>query len=461
MATPGAPRTIAVVSTGKMFLHQVCDFMANHVHIYHDLTKWLFKDPAHRVGHHADSQYASTICCVYSQEQFDNLVNSVVDSLELHADVTMVVSSCQSGFHRADTMCATVEEVLNSVVDFEGQKAFNCLHFKVQTCNGPADVDDMLKNAAEFVQRPWMSKTPCQDRTKSWAYLAVQRDARSWQTWTNIWDRRDELMEGIRNQEEESASSESEESRASEATSVQEVRKKGARKEKRKVEKKVGEVLHTKAKGHEKKEKGRRSREIGRVPKQPSHPPPRSLQRVILKSVEKEEVHPKQLSQKERRSEKASTHKHQAQKEACDQQGHSQKEGSQKKVVEKDAGPKKTCATVGGKTQQGLDEDTSGSEEVHPKQLLQPNTANAKEEVPSWCTFRQDASVWKGVLDMWHVDTLAQQTLFLLAQHSGEGFRAANCIVSKLFHKFGTNQELINPSAFVHKAACNARISIQ
>ena len=86
-----------------------------------------------------------------------------------------------------------------------------------------------------------------------------------------------------------------------------------------------------------------------------------------------------------------------------------------------------------------------------------PPLAKRPRSTPEWVTFRQDAKAWKTVLDSWGIDELAQQTLFLLAQHSHEGFKEANGIVAKLFQEVCTGKRLDNPSCFVHKCCWSAR----
>lgn len=66
---------------------------------------------------------------------------------------------------------------------------------------------------------------------------------------------------------------------------------------------------------------------------------------------------------------------------------------------------------------------------------------------------------WWGVLTGWHVDTHAKQDLFLLSQHSTQGWRKANGIISKLIKKRTDGSGLANPSAFVHACVLHVRNS--
>ena len=75
----------------------------------------------------------------------------------------------------------------------------------------------------------------------------------------------------------------------------------------------------------------------------------------------------------------------------------------------------------------------------------------------AWRTTRQDITVWNEVLTAHGVDKAACQDVFLLAQHSSDGYKEANHIISKLIKKQQDKQLLTNTSAFVHKCVLNVR----
>ena len=75
----------------------------------------------------------------------------------------------------------------------------------------------------------------------------------------------------------------------------------------------------------------------------------------------------------------------------------------------------------------------------------------------AWRTTRQDITVWNEVLTANGVDKAACQDLFLLAQHSSDGYKEANHIMSKLIKKQQDKQLVTNTSAFVHKCVFNVR----
>ena len=75
----------------------------------------------------------------------------------------------------------------------------------------------------------------------------------------------------------------------------------------------------------------------------------------------------------------------------------------------------------------------------------------------AWRTTRQDITVWNEVVTTHGVDKAACQDLFLLAQHSTEGYQEANNIISKIIKKQQDKQLVTNTSGFVHRCVLNVR----
>ena len=65
--------------------------------------------------------------------------------------------------------------------------------------------------------------------------------------------------------------------------------------------------------------------------------------------------------------------------------------------------------------------------------------------------------MWDDCLQMWGVDEAARMSLYLLAQHSDAGKRAANSIIAKLLKKASRGEHVESPSAFVSTCVGNAR----
>ena len=82
-------------------------------------------------------------------------------------------------------------------------------------------------------------------------------------------------------------------------------------------------------------------------------------------------------------------------------------------------------------------------------------------ELEPWMSFEPDPKRWANVLsEEFNCDRTSIQELFCLAQHSDEGWKAANLIISKLLKKRSDHEEIRNPSAFVHSCAKSARHSL-
>jgi hypothetical protein len=77
---------------------------------------------------------------------------------------------------------------------------------------------------------------------------------------------------------------------------------------------------------------------------------------------------------------------------------------------------------------------------------------------PPWATAVPQIDVWTTVLHRdFGCDMLSIQELFCLAQHSTEGYQAANTVVSKILKKKADRCMLDNPSGFLHNNVLKAR----
>ena len=97
------------------------------------------------------------------------------------------------------------------------------------------------------------------------------------------------------------------------------------------------------------------------------------------------------------------------------------------------------------------------------KKTGQPPKSNAPQPcrvVRPWETLTFDVASWKHTLDMYGVDEEASQELWLLAQHSEEGARCANSIISKLIKKAHDRVTIEKPSACVHSCCLKARLGL-
>jgi hypothetical protein len=92
--------------------------------------------------------------------------------------------------------------------------------------------------------------------------------------------------------------------------------------------------------------------------------------------------------------------------------------------------------------------------------MFRPAKRFRSPEKPPSATFNRDATVWLSVLEEMKCDKTACQSLFLLGQHSDDGYRSANAIIGKLLKKQAEGHPVRNVSAFVHQCSLNARNAI-
>lgn len=101
----------------------------------------------------------------------------------------------------------------------------------------------------------------------------------------------------------------------------------------------------------------------------------------------------------------------------------------------------------------GIDDDSDDIMFKPPAKKLRTSDSGT----PTWATVNRDVTVWYQVLEDLKCDKTACQTLFLLGQHSDDGYRSANAIIGKILKKQAEGHPVRNVSAFVHQCSLNAR----
>ena len=119
-----------------------------------------------------------------------------------------------------------------------------------------------------------------------------------------------------------------------------------------------------------------------------------------------------------------------------------------------------TQSTVGATTAGGPTAPTvaapAAAEQESPVDIAGDGPIRSRKRFP-WQSFEPRIELWEETLEAWGVDDRARQSLYLLAQHSREGYELANDIVSKLVKKIADRMWAHNPSGFAQTAARNAR----
>jgi hypothetical protein len=82
--------------------------------------------------------------------------------------------------------------------------------------------------------------------------------------------------------------------------------------------------------------------------------------------------------------------------------------------------------------------------------------SGSDDKLPDWASFEPNVENWWQLFDKLNVDESARMSLFVLAQHSEQGFKEANQITLKLIKKVNESTHISNASAFVFSSVINA-----
>jgi hypothetical protein len=127
-----------------------------------------------------------------------------------------------------------------------------------------------------------------------------------------------------------------------------------------------------------------------------------------------------------------------------------------------------------GSSSQSVDRKPSQPTSTPPARLLANNsqhpwrseTTQRKRvepwtQIEPWVTTKFDAQAWKGTLDEYEVDIIAQKELFLLSQYSEEGARHANSVIAHFLKSVSDGREIRNPSGFIHSSCLKSRHKLE
>ena len=122
---------------------------------YADVRDSLQKDPADKVSPGEDYRSSNCIRVVVGQEQFPDVVDQVLQSV--HNGYRMIFINCRSGKHRAATVGATCESLLNVMLDQTGSRLYNAMLFTLHDNNATWGVwAQQVDRAVEWSRGPWM-----------------------------------------------------------------------------------------------------------------------------------------------------------------------------------------------------------------------------------------------------------------------------------------------------------------
>ena len=81
-----------------------------------------------RVKKGVDGTHAQTVVVVYSQPHFATMTTDMIhDAVHRRDELQLIVTDCNTSFHRADTFARTLEATLNNIL-FDGKRAFNVMY---------------------------------------------------------------------------------------------------------------------------------------------------------------------------------------------------------------------------------------------------------------------------------------------------------------------------------------------
>ena len=148
-----------------------------------DCTKYMTKNPESVVRKHHTAQDQDAQTTVFEQEGFPIIMKWLLDEIWTCQHVSL---ACNWGQHRSNVCGCFLESALNSVVDGQGRRAFNAMHF---TTNGleQREVDTVIQRAGDWHREPWcLQKTVPMDEVFGKEAAMKSRDA--FMNWTACMD---------------------------------------------------------------------------------------------------------------------------------------------------------------------------------------------------------------------------------------------------------------------------------
>ena len=159
-----------------------------------DLTK-ILTDPKMNLGHKENGRYPSTCRAIYAQaaDKPDHqnpvieVLSEILDRI-IEKGFKVVPVFCNSSFHRADTSCRIVQDMLNSIVDEHGQQIYNCLHISFSEATGLNTVTEMIHSGNEWLKKPFGQpfEGPTENRYR-YGYDFCRGLSTPWKGWYAVW----------------------------------------------------------------------------------------------------------------------------------------------------------------------------------------------------------------------------------------------------------------------------------
>ena len=118
----------------------------------HDVRRDMPRDPSTYVKHGEDGTSENVQRAIFQQEGFPKAVLEVIEAVWKNPRQGV---HCSKGLHRANVIARMAESVLNTLVDDNGQRLFNCKHFPLCHADRPQQAREIIDDAVRWVAEPW------------------------------------------------------------------------------------------------------------------------------------------------------------------------------------------------------------------------------------------------------------------------------------------------------------------
>ena len=133
---------------GNTFLQEA----EQHGFEVHDVRRDMPRDPSTYVKHGEDGTSENVQRAIFQQEGFPKAVLEVIEAVWKNPRQGV---HCSKGLHRANVIARMAESVLNTLVDENGQRLFNCKHFPLCHADRPQQAREIIDDAVRWVAEPW------------------------------------------------------------------------------------------------------------------------------------------------------------------------------------------------------------------------------------------------------------------------------------------------------------------
>ena len=160
--------------SGRELMHELTS--SDAIYEVFDLRGRLVKDPQTVVLHKETGADARVQRIVIGQEGYDDIVTEAFFSVTIE-NAMVVVMACHSGHHRADTAANHLKDLINSVHDARGRRAYNCQMFAVGLSANKAEAQATMTNACNWSHDAWeLVAAPSPGKQHLYGYKAASCD---------------------------------------------------------------------------------------------------------------------------------------------------------------------------------------------------------------------------------------------------------------------------------------------